>query len=125
MVRVINDGEAPEYVHAITLESEVPSPLRIAVKQPEGTVEVRPRDQALFEYALDGSQGFQWDAPFRVAVRLANERTFYSEYGTLAQAPSHGATQVIPDPDQVPDAQVGTIRFDPITGEAAAEPPQE
>jgi hypothetical protein len=49
MARVINDGEAPEYVHSITLESEVPSPLRVVVKEPVGTVEVRPRDQALFE----------------------------------------------------------------------------
>jgi hypothetical protein len=112
MIRVINGGEAPEYVHAITLESERPLPMTVAVREPHGTVEVRPRDQQTFELPLDGHQGFAWDEPFRAAVRLANEQVFYSEYGEI-QPPHHGQTTVISDPEQVPDDQVGVIRFVP------------
>jgi hypothetical protein len=116
-VRVINGGEAPEYVHSITLESERPLPLTVSVREPQGTVEVRPRDQQTFELALDGHQGFAWDEPFRAVIRLANEQTFYSDYGTV-QSPQHGQSVVIPDPEQVPDDQIGHVRF--IPGERIA-----
>jgi hypothetical protein len=108
-IRIVNGGEAPEYVHSISLESERPSPLTVAVRRPEGTVEVRPRDQRTFELELDGSQAFTWDEPFRAIVRLANEQTFCSEYGTLARPPHHGQTVVIPDPEQMPDDQVAHL----------------
>jgi hypothetical protein len=113
IIRVINDGEAPEYVHSITLESEHPSPLTVDVRKPEGTIEVRPRDQQTFEFALDGTQGFVWDAPFRVVVRLANEGVFYSPYGQLAYSPHHGQPMIVPDPDEVPDAELNYIEFPP------------
>jgi hypothetical protein len=113
IIRVINDGEAPEYVHSITLESEHPSPLTVDVRKPEGTIEVRPRDQQTFEFALDGAQGFVWEAPFRVVVRLANEGVFYSPYGKLAYSPHHGQPMIVPDPDEVPDAELNYIEFPP------------
>ncbi len=122
-IRVINGGEAPEYVHAITLESETPSPVTVAVRRPEGTVEVRPRDQRTFELKLDGSQAFAWDKPFRAVVRLANEQTFCSEYGTLAAPPHHGQAVVIPDPEQMPDDQVARLHFPPGERIATMLPP--
>lgn len=112
IIRVINGGEAPEYVHSITLESERPLPMTVLVRAPEGTVEVRPRDQATFELALDGRQAFAWDEPFRAVVQLANEQVFYSGYGEI-RPPEHGQTVVIPNPEQVPDDQVGVIRVVP------------
>ncbi len=111
-IRVLNGGEAPEYVHEITLESERPQPTTVAVRKPNGTVEVRPRDHQTFELPLDGRQGFTWDEPFRAVVRLANEQVFYSGYGAI-QSPRHGQTVVIPDPDQVPDDEMGVIHFVP------------
>jgi hypothetical protein len=122
-IRVLNGGEAPEYVHAISLESESPSPITVAVRQPEGTVEVRPRDQQTFELELDGSQAFTWDQPFRAVVRLANEQTFCSEYGTLATPPHHGQSVVIPDPEQMPDDQVARVSVSPGERIATVLPP--
>jgi len=124
IVRVVNGGEAPEYVHSIILESERPSPVTISVRAPEGTVEVRPRDQQTFELELDGSQAFAWGEPFRVAVRLANEQTFRSDYGTLAHPPNQGQSVVIPDPEQRPDNQVPTIQFVPGERIATVLPPE-
>jgi hypothetical protein len=122
-IRVLNGGEAPEYVHSISLESESPSPITVAVRRPEGTVEVRPRDQQTFELKLDGSQGFAWDQPFRAVVRLANEQTFWSEYGTLAAPPHHGQSVVIPDPEQMPDDQVAELYVPPGERVATVLPP--
>jgi hypothetical protein len=122
-IRVLNGGEAPEYVHSISLESESPSPFTVAVRRPEGTVEVRPRDQQTFELKLDGSHAFAWDQPFRAVVRLANEQTFCSEYGTLATPPHHGQSVVIPDPEQMPDDQVAQIHVPPGERIATVLPP--
>ncbi len=116
-ISVVNGGEAPEYVHSITLESERPLPVTVSVREPEGTVEVRPRDQRAFELPLDGRQAFAWDEPFQAVVRLANEQTFFSGYGTV-RPPQHGQSVVVPDPDQVPDDQVHEVRF--IPGERIA-----
>jgi hypothetical protein len=124
IVRVVNGGEAPEYVHSIILESERPSPVTVSVRAPEGTVEVRPRDQQTFELELDGSQAFVWDEPFRVVVRLANEQTFHSDYGTLANPPHHGGSVVIPDAEQMPDDQVPSIQFTPGERIATVLPPE-
>jgi hypothetical protein len=123
-IRVINGGEAPEYVHSITLESQRPLPVTVVVRKPEGTVEVRPRDQQTFDLPLDGHQAFAWDEPFRAVVRLANEQTFYSEYGTIGQ-PHHGQSVVIPDPEQVPDDQVHEVSFVPGERVATAHPLSE
>lgn len=109
-IRVLNGGKAPEYVHLISLESESPSPITVAVRRPEGTVEVRPRDQQTFELKLDGSHAFARDKPFWALVRLANEQTFCSEYGTLGTPPHDGQSVVIPDPEQMPDDQVGHVK---------------
>ena len=122
-IRVLNGGEVPEYVHSISLESESPSPFTVAVRRPEGTVEVRPRDQQTFELKLDGSQAFAWDQPFRAVVRLANEQTFCSEYGTLATQPHHGRSAVIPDPAQMPDDQVAHVHIPPGERIATVLPP--
>lgn len=122
-IRVLNGGEAPEYVHSISLESESPSPITVAVRRPEGTVEVRPRDQQTFELKLDGSHAFAWDQPFRAVVRLANEQTFCSEYGTLATPPHHGQSVVIPDPAQMPDDQVAQVHVPPGERIATVLPP--
>jgi hypothetical protein len=116
-VCVVNGGEAPEYVHSIILESERPLPVTVSVREPRGTVEVRPRDQQTFDLALDGHQAFAWDEPFRAVVRLANEQTFYSQYGTIGW-PHHGQSVEIPDPEQLPDGQVGQLRF--VPGERVA-----
>jgi len=120
-ISVVNGGQAPEYVHSITLESERPLPVTASVREPEGTVEVRPRDQRTFDLPLDGHQAFAWDEPFRVVVRLANEQTFYSGYGTV-RPPQHGQPVVIPDPEQVPDSQVHEVRFIPGERIATAGP---
>lgn len=122
-IRVLNGGEAPEYVHEITLESEAPSPFTVTVRRPEGTVEVRPRDHQTFELELDGSQAFAWDKPFRAVVRLANEQTFCSEYGTLATSPHHGQSVVISDSQQMPDNQVAQLHFPPGERIATVLPP--
>ncbi len=122
-IRVLNGGEAPEYVHSISLESESPSPITVAVRRPEGTVEVRPRDQQTFELKLDGSHAFAWDQPFRAVVRLANEQTFCSDYGTLATPPHHGQSVVIPDPEQMPDDQVAQVHIPPGERIATVLPP--
>lgn len=122
-IRVLNGGEAPEYVHSISLESESPSPITVAVRRPEGTVEVRPRDQQTFELKLDGSHAFAWDQPFRAVVRLANEQTFCSDYGTLATPPHHGQSVVIPDPKQMPDDQVAQVHIPPGERIATMLPP--
>lgn len=118
VIRVVNGGEAPEYIHEIHLENQQVSPITVSVRKPEGTVEVRPRDQHECIFALDGSQAFDWDAPFRAVVRLANKAIFHSEYGRLSRPPEHGEQVVIPDPDQVPDAQV--IRVSVIPGSPTA-----
>jgi|ERR1022692_30099 hypothetical protein len=110
IVRVINSGDLPEYVHEVRLQSQVPSPFAISVREAEGTVEVRPRDQVTFELVLDDPDDFQWDAPFRALVRLANQQTFYSDYAALDAPPSHGEIVVIPDPDVEP---VPEIRITP------------
>jgi hypothetical protein len=123
-IRVINGGEAPEYVHSITLESQRPLPMTVSVREPEGTVEVRPRDQQTFDLPLDGHQAFAWDEPFRAVVRLANEQTFYSGYGTVGR-PHHGQSVVIPDPEQVPDSQVHEVRVIPGERIATARPLSE
>jgi hypothetical protein len=123
IIRVLNGGESPEYVHSISLESENPSPVTAVVRSPEGTVEVRPRDQQTFELELDGFQVFAWDEPFRAVVRLANEQTFYSEYGPLATPPCHGQSVVIPDPEQVPNDQVAHVHVLPGEPIAIVRPP--
>jgi hypothetical protein len=51
---VVNGGAAPEYVYGIWLEGERPSPLTVIVRKEEGSVEVRPRDQKVFEFELGG-----------------------------------------------------------------------
>jgi hypothetical protein len=123
-VRVTNDGEAPEYVHEISLESEHPSPLAVSVRKPDGTEEVRPRDHRTFDLALDGAQAFEWDKPFRAAVRIASKnQTFYSEYGQLAHAPHHGQPHTVVDPEQVPDAQIARVSFIPGSRMATVLPP--
>jgi hypothetical protein len=123
-VRVINGGEAPEYVHSIILESQRPLPMTVSVREPKGTVEVRPRDQQTFDLPLDGHQAFAWDEPLRAVVRLANEQTFYSEYGTVGQ-PHHGQSVLIPDSEQVPDDQLHQVRFVPGERIAIARPPSD
>jgi hypothetical protein len=123
-VCVINGGEAPEYVHSITLESERPLPMTVSVREPKGTVEVRPRDQQTFDLPLDGRQAFAWDEPFQAVVRLANEQIFYSGYGRVGP-PQHGQSVVIPDPEQLPDDQVHRVRFIPGERIAVAVPPDE
>jgi len=108
-VHVINRGEAPEYVHSIVLESESESPITVVVRRPEGTVEVRPRDQESFELRLDGSHAFAWDEPFRATVRLANDEIFSSKYGSLMGPPQDGQAVVVRDPDALPNDEVGHI----------------
>jgi hypothetical protein len=114
-IGVINGGEAPEYVYGIAVESERPSPLRVVVRREEGSVEVRPRDQELFEFELDGSQWFRWDEPMRVVVRLANGNQFRSPYFELQHEPHHGCPFVVPDPDAVPSEQVNRIRLEDVS----------
>jgi|AntDryMetagUQ255_1029468.scaffolds.fasta_scaffold01519_2 hypothetical protein len=122
-VEVINRGEAPEYVHSIVLESESESPITVFVRRPEGTVEVRPRDQQGFELRLDGSQAFSWTEPFRATVRLANDETFNSPYGSLSLPPHDGEAMVVPDPDALPDDEVAHITFDQGSRTATVTPP--
>lgn len=124
-VRVINDGEAPEYVHEIFLESEHPSPLKVNVRAPKGTKEVRPRDHQTFDLELDGSQGFEWDKNFRAVVVLANKQQFYSGYGWLDRPPHHGEARTIPDPEKVPDGEVAHICLPPGSRVATVSPPSE
>ena len=109
-VRVINRGEVPEYVYAVTLRSVGPSPFTVSVRKGEGSIEVRPRDHEEFTLPLDERQHFDWHEPFVVVVRLANGQEFRSPLATLDYPPFHGKPYVVPDLDQVPNEEVYRVR---------------
>lgn len=118
-VQVVNRGEAPEYVYEVNLENQAPSPITVAIRKGDGSVEVRPRDLATFDLGLDGSQAFGWDEPFRAVVSLAGGQVFRSDFTPqgLLNPPCHGTQTVVRDSDEVPDEEVIRVCLDDLSPE--------